>query len=113
MRRSETLTITRIEQDSFQASYATVRALNQGGPSYYLPVPLAEAAEYHVGATIMVTVGTGLEAAGLLDDQEAMGRIHDLLDGSEWDSAADYLESIAEIVKKTGRTIRPQALEQA
>lgn len=44
-----------------------------------------------------------------LSDADAIRQIHEMLDGKEWNSAADYLEAIAEIILRTGRTIRPPA----
>ena len=40
-----------------------------------------------------------------LSDEEALKRIHEILDGREW-NRADDLESIAEIIIGTGREIR-------
>jgi hypothetical protein len=41
-----------------------------------------------------------------ITDSEAMRRIQLVLDGREW-SGADDLETIAEVVRATGREIRP------
>ncbi|MBI2216352.1 MAG: hypothetical protein HYU51_03550 [Candidatus Rokubacteria bacterium] len=41
-----------------------------------------------------------------ITDSEAMRRIHRILDGREW-SGADDLEAVAEVVRATGREIRP------
>lgn len=44
-----------------------------------------------------------------MTDTEAMVAIHHILDGRSW--SADDLESISEVINKTGRTIRPPANE--
>lgn len=45
-------------------------------------------------------------------DHTAVTKIHQVLDGREW-SGADDLEAIAEILTRTGRTIRPPEPEPA
>jgi DNA-directed RNA polymerase subunit RPC12/RpoP len=39
-------------------------------------------------------------------DSEAVAKIHAMLDGREWSPGADFLDSIAEIIRATGREIR-------
>lgn len=45
------------------------------------------------------------EVRNTLTDKEALDRIRQLMDGTLWDGAADFLEAIADIVRQTGRQI--------
>jgi hypothetical protein len=40
-------------------------------------------------------------------DSEALTKIHAMLDEREWSPGADFLDSIAEIIRATGREVRP------
>ena len=45
-----------------------------------------------------------IRTASTLSDTEAVDQIAELLDGTRWDSPADFLEVIADVIGDTGRT---------